>query len=135
MHNNHKKQYHILKTYKKKWNSKIIAANTFRQIDTVFTVICIAVAIFFTAHCIHQYCKNEDSSIVTFSEFHSSQDTIYPGLTSCFRQYIKKGTFSEHFLGTFFWKEQILQQISGGENIVQEPKRRENVCWPIQQRT
>ena len=72
-----------------------MAVNTFRQIDAVFTIICIAVAIFFTAHCIYQYCKNEDSSVVTFSEYHSGQDTIYPGLTLCFRQYYRKETFSD----------------------------------------
>ena len=68
-----------------------MAADLFRCINTLFTALCITIALIFTSYCIYQYFKNEDSSVVTFSEYHDEEDNIYPGITLCFREYLKPG--------------------------------------------
>ena len=73
-----------------------MVADLFRLANTLFAALCITVAIFFTVYCTYQYLKNEDMSVVTFSEYHNGDDKIYPGLTLCFRRYLKEGTFSEN---------------------------------------
>ena len=82
-----------------------MVVNLFRLINTLFTALCTLVAIFFTAYCTYQYCQNEDSSVVTFSEYHDQVDNIYPGLTLCFGQYHEEGTFSMDMEKWIYYKE------------------------------
>ena len=82
-----------------------MVVDLFRLINTLFTALCTLVAIFFTAYCTYQYCQNEDSSVVTFSEYHEHEDNIYPGLTLCFRKYHEEGTFSMDMEKWKYYKE------------------------------
>ena len=89
-----------------------MVADLFRLANTLFTALCILVAICFTVYCTYQYCKNEDMSVVTFSEYHDGEDNIYPGMTLCFRQYHEKGSFSEGKQGKkekFIYHKELLE--------------------------
>ena len=70
-----------------------LVVDGFRLINKIFTTLCIVIAIFFTVYCTYQYCKNEDSSVVTFSRYHDQADNLYPGMTLCFRRHHEDGTF------------------------------------------
>ena len=70
-----------------------LVVDVFRLINKIFTTLCIVIAIFFTVYCTYQYCKNEDSSVVTFSRYHDQADNLYPGMTLCFRRHHEDGTF------------------------------------------
>ena len=82
-----------------------MVVDLFRLINTLFTAVCILVAIFFTVYCTYQFCQNEDSSVVTFSEYHDQVENIYPGLTLCFGKYHEEGTFSRREEKWIYYKD------------------------------
>ena len=97
-----------------------MAADWLRCINTLFTALCITIALIFTAYCIYQYCKNEDSSVVTFSEYHDEEDNIYPGITLCFLEYLKPGTLTWEEKKKFYNK--VIEGRALFEKISQKKK-------------
>ena len=77
--------------FKMKYSGKF-----FQVFSSIFSLICIAAAVFFMVYCTVQYCKNEDSSVIRFAEYNKNKDNIYPGITLCFRDYFKPDTFAEN---------------------------------------
>ena len=69
----------------------------FQVFSSIFSLICIAAAVFFMVYCTVQYCRNEDSSVIRFAEYNKNKDNIYPGITLCFRDYFKPDTFGHEF--------------------------------------
>ena len=98
-----------------------MVVDLFRLIKSLFTAVCILVAIFFTAYCTYQYYQNEDSSVVTFSEYHEQENNIYPGLTLCFRKYHEEGTFSMDMEKWKYYKEFL-----DGQNLFETTAQKMN---------
>ena len=87
--------------------------------ERLFIVCCHLVTICLTIYCIHRYIKNEDSTEVKYTDFHTDEDSIYPSMSFCFRDPFLEEKFSSYgvgfnissykeFLTGEFWDERML---------------------------
>ena len=90
----------------------------FQIFSSFFSLICIAAAVFFMVYCTLQYCKNEDSSVVEFAEYNKGKDNIYPGITLCFRGYLKDDTFANNF------EEMVYRDFINGNDIFENEQQK-----------
>ena len=74
----------------------------FRVLTKISSLTCIGATLLLIAYCTWQYCKNEDSSVVRFAEYNHGKESIYPGITLCFKDFLKPDIFSCYFEKTMY---------------------------------
>ena len=64
-----------------------------------FIACCHLVTTCLTIYCIHRYIKNEDSTEVKYTDFHTDENSIYPSMSFCFRDPFIEEKFISYGLG------------------------------------
>ena len=72
-----------------------MASPMFKTLQNIFTLSCIIATLCFTSKCIHQYMLNEDTSSVSFENFHAHEESLYPSVSLCFKGDIFKEDFEQ----------------------------------------
>ena len=91
----------------------------YSEIENIFFVCCLITTIGLQIDCIHRYLKNDDSTEVIYTDFHSSEIAMYPSLSVCLREPFLEERFNsygfgvnltsyEKFLMGKYWDERML---------------------------
>ena len=83
------------------------------KIGVLYELLCISGAVIMSVYCLMKYMKNESVVALNYTEFHASQEDVYPSITICF----SNGVFGPFVDTEFMNKTETANMIKEWGNI------------------
>lgn len=112
----------ISESYRAPFNRRVLSMKNLKFKIAYYSClfVCTSTTIGFISLCLIKYSLNDDVSQVTFQEFHTSEESLYPSITICLTSIFYKGKFKYYgeginistyadFMNGEYWDDRMLK--------------------------